>query len=408
VGYVNAACFDPAHCSGISHQWDEPLKRCLYAFTVFYNPALMTTKMAILVLYYRMATAHRFLRYASLVTMVVVIVAGIVLTFLNICQCHPISAGYSDFDGTCIDIVALYLSSAPINVLTDLAILLLPLPILTSLRLEFWQKIILVATFMVGSFVTIVDVVRIVYLQEALKVELEVNPLASITATTRPPDFTFHISFSLMWSAVEVSVGIICCCVLVLKPLVMRVMPNLRHPHHSGRCPSGMSESLSQFNISMGPRPRGPVHIGVFISPISDRSMANQVLPPISPRASDTGRMESLSSPRPPTVSSMPEQPANEGREDGEMDFFEMLASDPPQLAPPSRQPHVVETQTRRKWSDRRSAVHSRRDTIITGTSQAPTQSFFDFVSMKGKVPLTQLSAREAWWPILFGTSNLE
>jgi hypothetical protein len=68
----------------------------------------------------------------------------------------------------------------------------------------------------------------------------------------------------------------------------------------------------------------------------------------------------------------------------------------------------VVETQTRRKWSDRRSAVHSRRDTIITGTSQAPTQSFFDFVSMKGKVPLTQLSAREAWWPILFGTSNLE
>jgi fucose permease len=399
--------FDPAHFSGIHPQWKEPLKRCLYAFTVFYNPALMTTKMAILILYYRMATAHLFLRYASLATMVVVIIAGIVLTFLNICQCHPISAGYSDVDGTCIDIIALYLSSAPINVLTDLAILLLPLPILTSLRMEFRQKLILVATFIVGGFVTIVDVVRIVYLQEALKVELEVDPSAAITATTRPPNFTYHVSFSLMWSAVEVSVGIICCCVLVLKPLVMRIMPRLLHPHHRGDRPSGTPESLSQCHISKDLRPRGPVHIGILITPLSDQSIANQVSPPISPRVPDTGPSESLSSPRPHTVSSIPEQPANEEDEEGDMDFFEMLASDPPHLAPPVPQSPVVETHTRRKWSDRLSSVHSRRDTVTTETSQAPTQNFFDFVSLKGKVPLTQLSAREAWWAIMFGTYKL-
>jgi type III secretory pathway component EscT len=86
----------------------------------------------------------------------------------------------------------------------------------------FREKVILVATFIVGGFVTIVDVVRVVYLQEALKA---LNPSASITATTAPPNFTYHASFSLMWSAVEVSVGIMCCCVLFLKPLVMCVMP---------------------------------------------------------------------------------------------------------------------------------------------------------------------------------------
>ncbi|RSH94134.1 hypothetical protein EHS25_003937 [Saitozyma podzolica] len=184
-------------------------------------------------------------------------------------------------------------------------------------------------------------------------------------------------------------------------------MPKLLHPYHRDDRPSGTPEPLSQFHISKNLRSRGPVHIGVLITPLSDQSIANQVSPPISPGAPDTDRSESLSSPRPPTVSSIPEQPANEEAEEGDMDFFEMLASDPPLLAPPVPQSPVVETQSRRKWSDRLSAVHSRRDTVTTETSQAPTQNFFDFVSLKAQVPLTQLSAREAWWPMMFGTYKL-
>jgi hypothetical protein len=178
-----------------------PLKRSIYAFTVFYNPALMATKTAILILYWRMAAAHPFLRYASLVTMAVVDIAGVVLTFLNIFQCRPVAAAFTDVDGTCIDIVTLYLASAPINILTDLAILLLPLPILTSLRMEFRQKVILVATFIVGGFVTIVDVVRIAYLQTALKDERVVDPTGNVTATNRPVNFTYDASFSLLLRA---------------------------------------------------------------------------------------------------------------------------------------------------------------------------------------------------------------
>lgn len=34
--------------------------------------------------------------------------------------------------------------------------------------------------------------------------------------------------------------------------------------------------------------------------------------------------------------------------------------------------------------------------------SQQPTQNFFDFVQMGGRKPLTDLSAREAWWPVMF------
>ncbi|RSH95805.1 hypothetical protein EHS25_000897 [Saitozyma podzolica] len=294
-------------------QWENPLERSIYAFTIFYNPAIMSTKTAILTLYHRMAAAHPFLRYASLFLMAVVNIAGIVLTFLNIFQCHPISAAFNETDGTCIDIVALYLSSAPINVLTDLAILLLPLPILTSLRIEFRQKVILVATFIVGGFVTIVGVVRIVYLQQALKEERQIDPSASITATTPPANFTYQASFSLMWSAVEVCVGIMCCCVLVLKPLVMRVMPKLLRAHHGHHNPSGTPESLLRSDI-MDLRALAGLHFGeVPGSPLST-SITHQIALPVS----------------------------------------------------------------------------------------SPAGNFSDFINIKSKVPLTQLSANEAWWPIMF------
>jgi hypothetical protein len=67
----------------------------------------MSTKTAILLLYHRMAAAHPFLRYSSIFVIAVVNISGVVLTFLNIFQCHPISAAFTEIDGTCIDIVAL-------------------------------------------------------------------------------------------------------------------------------------------------------------------------------------------------------------------------------------------------------------------------------------------------------------
>jgi hypothetical protein len=306
-----------------------------------------------------------------------------------------------EVEGTCIDIVALCLSSIPINVLTDLAILLLPLPILTSLRMEFREKVILVTTFIVGGFVTIVDVVRIVYLQEALKEELLVNPSASITATTPPHNFTYHASFSLMWLAVEVSVGIMCCSALVLKPLVMCVMPKpLNAPQIHRHLPNQTSDSLLHSNTSE--RSSDSSHLEDAPSLAWDTQPATN---PLSPRAADLSRIESSVSPISPTQPSLSvilRQSTSD--EEGEtLNSFEMLASEP-SAEDPGTWPPLEGSWTRRKSAPRRSTVMSeRRATVATDTSQEATQNFFDFVHVKGKVPLTQLSAKEAWWPTMFG-----
>src|SRR4051812_3791644 len=107
----------------------------------------MVTKTSILIFYLRMSrNTQNILRIASYVTLGIVNVAGVVLTFMNAFQCMPVRAAYDPFTAgaKCISIVTLYLCSAPVNIITDLAILVLPLPVLTGMRLPQRQKTVLV------------------------------------------------------------------------------------------------------------------------------------------------------------------------------------------------------------------------------------------------------------------------
>lgn len=211
------------HDGDIPEEWIPALRRSEYAFTILYNPALMATKTSILIFYLRLSrNTQQLLRIASYVTLGVVNVAGVVLTFLNVFQCSPVPAAYMgvNTNSKCISIVTLYLCSAPVNIITDLAILVLPIPVLTGMRLPQRQKTILVLTFALGIFVTIVDVIRIYYLQQA-----SIDQLQSHQQLGTSNDFAWTASIAFMWSAVEVNVGIICACIPTLKPLIKRIMP---------------------------------------------------------------------------------------------------------------------------------------------------------------------------------------
>ena len=140
----------------------------------------MAVKTSILVFYLTMTRNQKVFRWANYVTLFVVNAAGFALTLVNVFQCRPIGAVFLSHlpaDANCTDIVTLY-SSSPVNIITDIAILLLPMPLLTTMRLPFKQKIILVITFSFGFFVAVVDVVRIAFLQQAaISRSLEVNSI---------------------------------------------------------------------------------------------------------------------------------------------------------------------------------------------------------------------------------------
>jgi hypothetical protein len=130
----------------------------------------MAVKTSILVFYLTLTKNQKVFRWANYATLAVVNCAGFALTMVNVFQCRPVSAAFYSAvppGAKCTDIVTLYLSSSPVNIITDLAILFLPIPILTQMRLPYKQKVILVITFSFGFFVAVVDVIRIAFLQQA-------------------------------------------------------------------------------------------------------------------------------------------------------------------------------------------------------------------------------------------------
>lgn len=124
----------------------------LLATTVLYVPALGSAKMSLLLIFRRisMAKGHRFAIYA---VMAVVAGSSIALVLVLIFQCHPIARAWdvAIVTGSCINRPAVYVATASVNIATDFAILLLPIPIVLSLKLPWPQKVGLAVMFAVGS-----------------------------------------------------------------------------------------------------------------------------------------------------------------------------------------------------------------------------------------------------------------
>src|SRR5690242_359045 len=349
------------HQDDIPVDWLEPMQQSAYAFSVLYNPALMATKTSILIFYLSLSETQKIFRWATISTLVVVNAGGLALTILNIVQCRPVSAAWMvpvPATAHCTNIVTIYLSSAPLNIITDLAILFLPMPILTSMRLPKKQKIILVITFGFGIFVAIVDVVRIAYLQDAQRATLvaaQADRTESGTIQRNTSDFSWYASLSFMWSTVEINVGIMCGCVPAMKPLVRRFLPSwvIDHTTSRGRSDTHASDE-AQFHpdILEGSRRRSDQET----PPDTPLSKPPAILPALRGNNEPLGMMDFLTSP-------------------GATDF-----------------PHMGRTSTAVTMAP---TTRSTRRGSIT---------FFDFVDTGQKKNITLRSNRESVYPVLMVT----
>lgn len=349
------------HQDHIPDDWLEPMQQSAYAFSVLYNPALMATKTSILIFYLSLSETQKIFRWATISTLVVVNAGGLALTILNIVQCRPVAAAWMvpvPATAHCTNIVTIYLSSAPLNIITDLAILFLPMPILTSMRLPRKQKIILVITFGFGIFVAIVDVVRIAYLQDAQRATLvaaQADQTVTGTNQRNSSDFSWYASLSFMWSTVEINVGIMCGCVPAMKPLVRRFLPSWVIDHTTSHGNSGTHASdEAQFHPDLVE---------------GSRRRSDQETPPDSPLS------------KPPAA-----VPALRGNDEplGMMDF---LTSPETTEFPRMDRTNTAATMAATTRSTRRGSI-----------------TFFDFVDTRTKKNITLRSVRESVYPVLMVT----
>lgn len=347
------------HDDRVPDEWEVTLKKANYAFSVLYNPALMATKTSILTFYLTLSQTHRTFKWATIATLVVVNAGGFAITMLNVFQCTPIGALFKypvPASAKCTDIVTIYLSSAPLNIITDLAILFLPMPILTGMRLPRKQKIILIITFSFGIFVAAVDVVRIAYLQSAAQTRLaeiqnQTNSGGTASRTAENEDFPWYASLSFMWSVIEVNVGIMCACVPALKPLASRFMPHILRSVGEMTEKSSSTSMQGQTSWEMAMAQRIP-------SVVSEPETAHQrhFRPESHEEEGPMGMMDFLTTP--------------------DMDEYQGTSLD-------------------------------RTQTALTNTTrhtQPDSPTFFDFVNMKGKKSMVQMNVRESIFPIAMVT----
>ncbi|KAB8239081.1 uncharacterized protein BDW43DRAFT_296432 [Aspergillus alliaceus] len=185
-----------------SDDWAICIALLLYYFQIFYILAPPTVKLSLLLLYRRIFVNSRFLKVVYIMG-AAVIVWAIVMTFLAIFNCSPISAFWTG-RGKCIPLKAFAIGYAIVNILTDLGVWLMPIPNMWKLQLPTAQKVALTLIFVLGLFDCAAALVR----------------LLSSMLVLGNWDVTYDYAAGYMWSIIEISLAIVCTCLPTMRVLL--------------------------------------------------------------------------------------------------------------------------------------------------------------------------------------------
>ncbi|KAF5003104.1 hypothetical protein FDECE_10339 [Fusarium decemcellulare] len=227
------------------HTWVQPEEdlvpymKSFYASVVVYNVAICFVKISIL-LQYRRVFAVKMIQHATFYGVILMTVWTITIFFLNLLVCVPVAKFWNPaLPGRCLDYLTVWYVMAGYNLVTDIAIFCLPLPVIRSLQLPRKQKGMLFGVFCLGFFTCIISIIRI----RTLKV----------AASTKDPNWD-NVDAAI-WSFLEVAIAIIAACLPTLRPLFSRLMPRL-------------------FASSLG-RSKGPSQYGPYAQAPSSHCLAN-------------------------------------------------------------------------------------------------------------------------------------
>lgn len=110
------------------------------------------TKLSLLTFYLHLSP-QKWFRLAVWGSIGIVAVYTTIITMMMFFQCNPIRKSW-DFDiegGSCIHAGILYMATAVSNIITDVMLFILPIPMVLQLRMGLGQKIGAIVIFGIGS-----------------------------------------------------------------------------------------------------------------------------------------------------------------------------------------------------------------------------------------------------------------
>ncbi|KAE8323483.1 hypothetical protein BDV39DRAFT_217727 [Aspergillus sergii] len=225
-----ASCLTPPRNSLIFKRWHylrassrRPLTRFqgLVANQILDFPFTVTpAKISILLFYIRIFSTPKFRMIAYAVGFIV-LGHGIGVFFAAIFQCSPVQYAWDKTieGGSCFDQQAFYRYVSPPNILTDVLILVMPLPFVWKLHTRMTQKLALTGVFLLGGLGTVASILRMtIFFQE--------------NALTDPTWASVNLG---IWTVLEAGIIIISACLPSIWPLIVRILPRKLVSKHSSK-----------------------------------------------------------------------------------------------------------------------------------------------------------------------------
>lgn len=180
------------------------MAKWLVVAEVLYAWNLGWTKLSLLLMYYRIFR-HEYFKKMAWGVGAFVWAWVICITFIFIFICVPVrKLWYPQVPGRCINQVGTWISNAASTILTDLVILIMPIPQIWKLQLRRTEKVGLTLAFSLGFFVVFASAYR-----------------TSVLFTYTNSDPTYSLAPTVGWTAIEMAAGIISACLPTLLPIVL-------------------------------------------------------------------------------------------------------------------------------------------------------------------------------------------
>jgi len=184
--------------------------KALMALETIYGANLTFVKISILLMYIRIFPT-RFIRTSTWVITTILLLWWIIVLFFTIFQCSPIAYAWdktivlTNPKAHCLNANEFYIGNAVPNIVTDLAILSLPVHEVWRLHMRTGQKAAVMGMFLLGGLVVVISIVRLISL-----FSLDLNS----------PDVTRHLTVPWIYTSIEPCIAIICACLPTFRPLI--------------------------------------------------------------------------------------------------------------------------------------------------------------------------------------------
>ncbi|KAI1770103.1 hypothetical protein F4818DRAFT_275081 [Hypoxylon cercidicola] len=199
------------HIWDITEEESKEFWKILYIMTIIYNVSLMLIKFTLFFQYYRLI--QEVPRYRIFYTTVMIGVTGWVVAqeFVLIFSCYPIPS-YWDLSvpGTCLDSRLIGWMNAVGNIITDIIVLVLPIPVVWRLNLKRARKWAVLGIFALGFFTCIISICRMIFFAKL------------------SDDISWDLVSIAAWGEAESASGVICSSLIALGPLIRRFSRHFR------------------------------------------------------------------------------------------------------------------------------------------------------------------------------------